>query len=104
MYAEKECSNRRTTSFLLQLLTITTFEKDSTFVFDADKRKSLTAVLIIPLPSAEGELKLKVSFLNLYLLISNQNISYTASKQLYYLLMSAQFSASWPFGLPEAQF
>jgi hypothetical protein len=61
-----KCSNRRTTLLFLQLLTITiiTLEKDSTFVFDADKRESLTAVLIIPLTSAEGELKLKVSFLN----------------------------------------
>ena len=25
-------------------------------------------------------------------------------QEYYYLLMSAQFSASWPFGLPEAQF
>ena len=74
MYAEKECSNRHTTLFLLQLLTITTFEKDSTFVFDADKRESSTAVLIIPLPSAEGELKWKVSFLSWHLLISNKNI------------------------------
>ena len=81
--------------FLPQLLAITTFEKDLTFIFDADKRESLIAVLIIPLTSAEGELKLKVSFLNWYLLISNQNISYPASKSI--LVLPVNVSAVFGF-------
>ena len=69
--------------------------KKSTFAFDAGKRQRHGAVLIIPLTSAGEESHWNWVGLN--------NI-WLPPKNNFHLLMFAQFSASWPFGLPAAQF